>query len=187
MITSMKRHLGPLRPPPKIVSIRTALRPQTDERPSTVAKHTEYDIFCEAPESSRVSIVTDEIRTDMRSSIRYNDVLGKAMYIIQNAENAFHDENQRVRVILETLKIVAEYEQPEGVEVLLVALGKYGEAAQIKKQIVSALANICTEEHVPRFLEIIGSDQNLFIDDLRLLASRFPELAGSIIPDEGSI
>ncbi len=164
---------------PKVVAITRRLQPKGDERPSTNQISTEYDIYCNAPERSKMEIVESEIRADMRNSLKNHEVLGKARYVIENAETAFEDQNQRIELVLRMIKIIREYAEPEGSQILLITLERYKEEIDIRKLISSALANIGTEEHLGVLINLVSladTDQlQHHLVDLQEFLARHPE------------
>ena len=165
--------------PVRVVGIGRARTLKVDKRPSTDSITTEYDIYCNAPERSKGEIVESEIRADMRNPLKTHEVLGKARYVIENAETAFKEQDQRRDLLLNMITIISEYGEPEGTEVLLVALGRYQEDTHIRKAISAALANIGTTDSLNKIIDLTAlspkDEIDGYFEDIDVFLQRHPE------------
>jgi len=128
---------------PKVIHITKAKNRFLSFRPSTEPAWEVNAIWPKSvPEMDRAEIADADIRVDMRYGDPFSVVLRKARYVLENAQAAFNGPEARERAAINTINVIRDYGEIEGVELLKKALELFGDSAKVREAISLAVARI---------------------------------------------
>jgi len=168
----------------KIVSILKAKRLPYSERPAIEPPCVVKALTADIPERDKYVIAEADIGADMRLGDLNLTALRKCRYILENAPYAFKDQHYLELMLSRTIRLIAEYGEPEGVPLLHLALGMYLDTPLVREEVSKAVSQIGGAGSLSLLLRLLAVDAATPGAHLRSIShftDRFPEQAGEAI------
>lgn len=170
---------------PKIVNIFRGRRISNPDRPSTYPPSPVSAIFAPGiPQGERIILAEAEIRADIRGGDQSLSALKKCRFVLENSHDTFSEKRVLEKAVTRTIKIISDYGEPEGTELLADALERFGDNARIRAAVSEAVSRIGCESDFDLILislrEGRGSKSRHFAALLEF-AERYPTSVQRII------
>ncbi len=171
--------------PPKIVHISKARRLKRKRRPDVEPPYAIGALWAEnVEEKKRTVIVEAEIRADLNVGDPLLTTIRKVDYVLENAGQAYRDDEARTELVVFMVDIIRDYGEPEGIDTLRKAAELYGEKKEVREAISSAVVRIGCKDglHLILFgLRYDDSNPSSHLPALLDFVRQFPETIDSVL------
>lgn len=169
---------------PKIESILRAKRLPYSARPATEPPCKVNALLADIPEKDRFLIAEADVSADMRLGDPGLLALRKCRFIIENAQGAFSDPHLLELILCRAIRMITEYGEPEGAQLLLDALAHHMDMRSVREAVSMGISQIGDEGSLNLLLRLLAVDASSPETHLHSIISfieRYPDQASRAI------
>jgi len=136
------------------------------------------------PEEDRTVIIDSTLRSELNMGDPVRNILARALYVVENAREAYTDDNLATELVCHMARIARDYGEPEGVVVLEKAASLFRTRRDVRIAVTDGLSRIGDDEHLSLMLSLVKSDidsPNPHFSALSEFTQRYPRKAKDVL------